>query len=210
MTKLKAIKQIEMSDDIKYLNEIISEYKKAFEKLAKSEEDIHNDYFTTLICNCVCNHLGVKNFMIYISVLDSLHYVLVVELGTKYYLLDLSYAKYFRKHHYKITKKNINKPFKGSVDFFINRNEESASFARKLLKKGYFECTSDNMKMYCDSFVLVNYNKNRKNKDLAYTTTITGEEYFSSMILRKSSDSSYEDNQDRDRGLVYVKVKQQK
>ena len=209
MKKIRATKNITISDEIKIMSEIVSEYHSILAKKEIPEAYSDDDGYTTLLCNCICNHLKINNFMVYFKVLDYSHYVLAVEINNKYYILDLTYAKYFNKKEYKVTKKNQNRTFNGGLDFFVNRTEEGRIFARKLIRKGYFECTLENMKIYCDSFILVNYNKNKKNKDLVYETKITGEEYFSNMILRKANSYNNVDN-NNDRGEVDVKIKQKK
>lgn len=162
------------------LNEIVSEYRQV--KTIMNQK--YDDDFTVMICNSMCSNNNVNNSIVSICSPMGMHHVLAIELDSKYYILDLTFGKFVKWSKCKVTEYNKNERFYGAPSIFILKNN-GLKFMENLLKYGYFECTIENMKLYCDAFVLATYNQNKKLKDLVYTTDISGDEYLSNVILRK-------------------------
>lgn len=167
------------------LDRIVSEYRSAIKKITTCSDTSMDDTMATILCNSMCGNLDICNSIVSVCSPIGNHYVLALELEEKYYILDVTFNNYIKGANYKITEKNLVERFNCLPSFFIIKNENGRDFMDELLKNGYFECTEQNMKLYCDGFVLSCYNKNKKNKDIVYNTNITGEEYLSSMVLRK-------------------------
>lgn len=81
------------------------------------------------------------------------------EVINKSYLLDPTFRQYciseenrFQRYNeegrYSV---NMSTPHPG---YFLNLNDDKRKFANKLIEKGYFEVTDENLKTYFDSFVL--------------------------------------------------------
>ena len=117
---------------------------------------------------------------------NGFHDFVVVGMGKKY-AIDVSYRQFF------VSKKNDLERI-GIVDLadqqevampncspgiFMTMTPERLALAEQILKRGWFEITPDNMKLYLDGFALANRNGlyYETTNDYSYTTPYTMEDY---------------------------------
>lgn len=172
------------SQETKVLDEIILQYKQSLERFQNSQNLEDDSDLALTICHSLCNSLDMPSTIICVSDYFR-HYVMGVKLNDKYYILDPTYKKYFKALKYRLNSHHILEKFHGLPGFFVIRNNEGKKFAKELVQKGYFECTEQNMKIYCDGFVLCKYNQGKKMKSLVYSNNISGTEYLNNVILRR-------------------------
>ncbi len=186
LKRIEVFDEYYSSDVSSKLDEVIAQYKAALRSITI---DSHDDEMSVLLCNSICNSFDIKNSVVSVCGPKDYHFVLALELNDKYYILDTNYKKYLKNSNFKVHKNNMNEKFRGLPGFFMLNSTSGRNFVNELISKKYFECTEENMKLYCDSFVLARYNQNKKFKNLVYTTNITGQEYLTSMILKRMIDS---------------------
>ncbi len=108
------------------------------------------------------------------------HVFVAVQIGARQFVIDLTYSQFFQ-----IKNNNYNRlgiPFLGGCapGFYMTLNEERRAFAENLMRKGYFEVTKENVKLYFDGFAM-SYRNGLYYEDMfpiIYQTDYEAEDYL--------------------------------
>ncbi len=108
------------------------------------------------------------------------HAFAVVQIGTKQYLIDLTYSQFFQLRGNNFNRLGI--PFLGGCDvgLYMSLTEERRQFAENLMRYGYFEVTDENVKLYFDGFSMSYRNGlyYEKMPEIIYETAYTAQDYL--------------------------------
>ena len=174
-------KKIESMSDVRRLFRcVMGECKAGLSRMSNKNDDRMSAIYSIFICNSILNNLEIKNTIISVVFHDMEYSFIVVVLQLhgkdKLYILDPMYGYLLNTDCYE----------RIFLEEYMNKNKKSKYLFDLIDKEGYFEYTEENMKLYGDAFKLMNYNRNRKIKDYAFKTNISGEEYLSNRDLWKN------------------------
>lgn len=82
------------------------------------------------------------------------HVFVAVQIGERQFVIDLTYSQFFQVKNNNYNRLGI--PFLGGCapGFYMTLTEERRAFAENLMRKGYFEVTEENVKLYFDGFAM--------------------------------------------------------
>lgn len=117
------------------------------------------------------------------------HYFNIVEINKKQYIVDCSYRQYFENCQNNLQRLGMIYTIAPRVGAFMLMTEERKKLAQTILKRGWIECTPENLKTYLDGFALFYRNGlyYEETGDFSYTTSYTPEDYVKFL--------NHEDNQ---------------
>ena len=179
MKKLEQTECLTMEEQI--IEKIVLEYKLLIKNINLTDNEAYNDEISILLYNSICGNLNISNYIVSIYVVDTYHYSLLIDINGKAFILDPNYKKWFKNAKYKFEN---SKGCQAQPGFFVLKEPYGKKFATRVFKKGYFECTERNMKLYCDGFVLANYNNGKKLKDFIYDTKNTKDDYIANITSK--------------------------
>ena len=138
----------------------------------------------------ICKELGIKAKLYKISagytekenIYDGhgFHYVVLLKLFNKNYLVDCSYAQFFNISYNNIERLGICNTQNVLAGRFMVMNEERRKIAEKILRDGWIELNEVVIKHYLDGFTLSFRNGlyYEKTNDFSYTTNYNIDDYI--------------------------------
>ena len=109
------------------------------------------------------------------------HYVVFAKVNNKKYLIDTTYAQFFTAKWNTLDRLGLCNVQNCLPGRYMIMNKERLLVAKKILRDGWIELTSDTFKHYLDGFTLSYRNGlyYERNNDFSYETPYTAKDYLS-------------------------------
>ena len=148
-------------------------------------------YNSSLWVSSICANMSIKHRLYKINAGYSLnddiyngsgyHYVVFAKVNNKKYLIDTTYAQFFTAKWNTLDRLGLCNVQNCLPGRYMIMNKERLLVAKKILRDGWIELTSDTFKHYLDGFTLSYRNGlyYERNNDFSYETPYTAKDYLS-------------------------------